>query len=112
MRIRIGVIGSSSKITQKIEKISTEIGKEIAKAGYRCSAISLGANTDAYQPIERKLAITRAIIEVLAATNHPLTIISKSSLVERDIDLPVLDRYLGDQGVAGQQQDGDAGRIL
>ena len=60
---------------------------ELAHAGYQPSPICLGANTDPYQPIERKLKLTRAIIEVLAETQHPLTIISKNALIERDIDL-------------------------
>jgi DNA repair photolyase len=60
---------------------------ELARPGYRCQVISLGANTDCYQPIERRLRITRAIIEVLAACRHPLTIVTKSALIERDIDL-------------------------
>ena len=47
----------------------------------------LGANTDAYQPVERRLGITRDIIEVLAESRHPLSIVTKSALVERDIDL-------------------------
>ena len=61
--------------------------RELAKPGYRCESIALGANTDAYQPIERKLGITRAIIEVLAECSHPFSIVTKSALVERDIDL-------------------------
>jgi DNA repair photolyase len=61
--------------------------EELAKPGYRCQVISLGANTDPYQPIEREHKITRAIIEVLAECAHPFTIITKSALVERDIDL-------------------------
>ena len=61
--------------------------RELAKSGYRCESIALGANTDAYQPIERRLRITRAIIEVLAECNHPFSIVTKSALVERDIDL-------------------------
>jgi len=60
---------------------------ELGRPGYRCEPIALGANTDAYQPIERRLKITRAVIEVLAACRHPLTIVSKSALVERDFDL-------------------------
>ena len=60
---------------------------ELAKPGYRPSPIALGANTDCYQPIERKHRITRAILEVLAECNHPLTIVTKSALVERDLDL-------------------------
>ncbi len=61
--------------------------EELARPGYRCSPISLGANTDPYQPIERDYRITRQIIEVLAQCEHPLTIVTKSALVERDLDL-------------------------
>jgi DNA repair photolyase len=60
---------------------------ELAKTGYVASPISLGANTDCYQPIERKHRITRQIVEVLSECNHPLTIVTKSALVERDLDL-------------------------
>ncbi|MEM7469183.1 MAG: radical SAM protein, partial [Pseudomonadota bacterium] len=61
--------------------------KELGRKSYECSPISIGANTDAYQPSEKRLGITRSIIEVLSECDHPLTIISKSSLVERDLDL-------------------------
>jgi DNA repair photolyase len=61
--------------------------REIARPGYRCSPLALGTNTDPYQPIERDHGITRGIIRVLAEANHPLTIVTKSALVERDIDL-------------------------
>jgi DNA repair photolyase len=61
--------------------------EELAKRSYVCSVINLGANTDPYQPIEREHRITRRVIEVLAETNHPLTIITKNALIERDIDL-------------------------
>ena len=60
---------------------------ELAKPGYRCDPIALGTNTDPYQPIERELKITRAILEVLAAHEHPFTIVTKSALVERDVDV-------------------------
>src|SRR5690242_13055787 len=60
---------------------------ELAKPGYRASPIALGANTDCYQPIERKFKITRQILEVLAECEHPCTIVTKSALVERDLDL-------------------------
>ena len=60
---------------------------ELAKPGYVCDPITLGANTDCYQPIEREYRITRAIIEVLHACRHPLTIVTKNALVERDLDL-------------------------
>ncbi len=61
--------------------------RELGRPDYRCEVISLGANTDAYQPIERRLRITRGILETLAETRHPVTIVSKSALIERDIDL-------------------------
>ena len=60
---------------------------ELAKASYRAAPIALGINTDAYQPIERKHRITRGILEVLAETKHPVSLITKSALVERDLDL-------------------------
>ena len=60
---------------------------EISKPGYKCTPVALGTNTDPYQPIEREWKITRQIIEVLHACNHPLMIVTKSWLVERDIDL-------------------------
>lgn len=62
---------------------------ELAKKNYVCTPINLGANTDPYQPIEREHRITRQIIEVLAAQHHPLTIVTKNALVERDLDLLV-----------------------
>jgi DNA repair photolyase len=60
---------------------------ELAARSYRSDAINLGSATDAYQPIERELRITRQILEVLAETRHPVAIVTKSSLVERDLDL-------------------------
>lgn len=65
------------------EVLRTEIGRR----GYACSPISIGANTDCYQPIERRYGITRRLIAVLAECNHPLTMVTKSALVERDLDL-------------------------
>ena len=59
----------------------------LRKPGYQPKPIVLGANTDAYQPADRKLAITRSILEVLKAYQHPVSIITKSALVERDIDI-------------------------
>ncbi|MDH3321241.1 MAG: PA0069 family radical SAM protein, partial [Betaproteobacteria bacterium] len=61
--------------------------KELAMPGYAVSPISLGANTDCYQPAERRHGITRKILEILAECDHPLTIVTKSVLVERDLDL-------------------------
>ena len=60
---------------------------ELAKPNYICAPIALGINTDAWQPIERRLRVTRSILEVLAECRHPLSVITKSALVLRDIDL-------------------------
>ncbi len=61
--------------------------RELSVRGYRCAPIALGSVTDAYQPVERSHAITRSILEVLRASRHPVTLVTKSALVERDIDL-------------------------
>ncbi|MCE9640583.1 MAG: radical SAM protein, partial [Betaproteobacteria bacterium] len=60
---------------------------ELAKPGYKCELIALGANTDPYQPIEREYKITRGILEVLAECEHPVGIVTKNAMVERDIDI-------------------------
>lgn len=60
---------------------------ELRKPGYRPTPITLGANTDPYQPIERKLKVTRSILEVLQQFHHPVSIITKSTLVTRDLDI-------------------------
>lgn len=61
--------------------------KELGRTGYQCELIALGANTDPYQPVEREQRITRGILEVLAEHRHPVGIVTKSALVERDIDI-------------------------
>ena len=61
--------------------------RELARASYIPESIAIGVNTDAYQPCERELRITRKVLEVLHNCDHPLALISKSSLIERDIDL-------------------------
>jgi len=61
--------------------------KELAAPGYTPELIMVGVNTDAYQPIERELKITRGVLEVLAAARHPFGLVTKSSLIERDLDL-------------------------
>ena len=60
---------------------------ELAKPGYECAPMALGSNTDPYQPVERDLGITRAVLEVLAECGHPVMIVTKSARVERDIDI-------------------------
>ncbi len=57
------------------------------KAGYRPEVIALGVNTDAYQPAERTLGITRALLEVFVEFQHPVSLVTKSALILRDLDL-------------------------
>lgn len=61
--------------------------KEIAHKSYKVSPIALGTNTDPYQPIEKDRRITRQVLKVLAAHDHPVTILTKSRLVVRDLDI-------------------------
>jgi DNA repair photolyase len=61
--------------------------RELATRGYRPAPIAVGINTDAYQPVERKLGITRRILELLVECRHPFSIVTKSALIERDLDL-------------------------
>ena len=61
--------------------------RELAAPGYRCAPIALGPNTDPYQPLERRLQITRGVLEVLARCRHPVTIVTKSAAILRDVDL-------------------------
>jgi DNA repair photolyase len=61
--------------------------EQLARPGYVCKSITLGANTDPYQPVERRMKVTRSILEVLARTRHPVSVITKHALVLRDLDL-------------------------
>jgi len=63
------------------------LDRELRKPGYQVSNIALGANTDPYQPIERKLEVTRGILQVLARFRHPVGILTKGAMIERDLDL-------------------------
>ena len=66
---------------------AARLAAELDAPGYRCRTIVLGANTDPYQPVERRLGITRALLEVLAERDHPVSIVTKGALIERDLDL-------------------------
>ena len=61
--------------------------RELAAKGYEPRTIALGTNTDPYQPVEKRMRITRGVLEVLARTRHPVGIVTKSGMVTRDIDL-------------------------
>lgn len=66
---------------------AVRLREELSKKNYQCQPISLGPNTDCYQPAERKQQIIRDILRELIETRHPVSIITKSALIERDIDL-------------------------
>ncbi|MGB0748184.1 MAG: PA0069 family radical SAM protein [Magnetospiraceae bacterium] len=66
---------------------AAQFAQELAKPGYRCAPLALGVNTDCYQPIEKRLKITRDILTVAARFQHPVNIITKSNLILRDLDI-------------------------
>jgi DNA repair photolyase len=75
-----------TKLTAKVNAASA-LERELSRPGYRPAVMLLGANTDAYQPIERERGITRAVLEVLERYGHPVAIVTKSALVVRDADI-------------------------
>jgi DNA repair photolyase len=60
---------------------------ELGRRSYVCKPIALGINTDGWQPVEKRLQVTRSVLEVLAECRHPVTIVTKSTLILRDLDL-------------------------
>ncbi len=67
--------------------IAQVLKAEISRPRYQPASLNIGSATDCYQPIERELGLTRQLIEVLSEAEHPFSLITKSSAVERDIDL-------------------------
>ncbi|MEQ9314506.1 MAG: PA0069 family radical SAM protein [Henriciella sp.] len=76
--------------------------RELSRPSYVPRPIALGMNTDAYQPVERQLKLTRRFLEILSAHNHPVTLLTKSALIQRDIDLiaPMAEKGLARVGVS------------
>src|SRR5258705_210665 len=87
---------------------------ELARPDYVCKPIMLGANTDPYQPVERRMQGTRPILEVLARTRHPVTVLTKSALVLRDLDLlaELAGQGLASVGISVTTQDNELKRTL
>lgn len=81
-------IDFETRLTVKVNA-AEKLREELAKPGYRCEPLTIGVNTDAYQPIEKEHRITRSILEVAHETSHPVALITKSALIERDLDLLV-----------------------
>lgn len=63
------------------------LARELARKSYHPKVIAIGTNTDPYQPVEKDLCIMRALLEVLEAHRHPVTIVTKGTLIERDLDI-------------------------
>jgi DNA repair photolyase len=66
---------------------ATRLAEEWEKPGYECEPITIGANTDPYQPAERKTNVTRDLLELFVEHSHPVNLITKSNLITRDVDL-------------------------
>ena len=79
-------IDFETRIVAKVNA-AQRLREAFARKGYRPRMLNLGSVTDAYQPLERRLRITRGVVEVLAEHRHAFSIITKSALVERDLDL-------------------------
>jgi DNA repair photolyase len=77
-----------TKIIAK-RNIAQVLRQELSSKSYVPRSLNVGAATDAYQPVERELLLTRGLIEVLSETRHPFSLITKSSGIERDLDLIV-----------------------
>lgn len=75
-----------TKLTAKVNAAEV-LRAELGARGYKPALVNIGSATDAYQPVERKLGITRGVLEVLSEAKHPLVIVTKSSLIERDLDV-------------------------
>ena len=88
--------------------------KALAKPTYEAKALNIGSVTDGYQPAERELRITRSVIQVLSEHSHAFTVITKSSLIERDVDLiaPMAQRRLAAAYVSITTLDPALARIL
>ncbi len=67
--------------------LAQQLRRELGAPSYRPGHLAIGTVTDAYQPVERELRITRSLIEVLSEARHPFALVTKSSGVERDLDL-------------------------
>ncbi len=85
MGLSAGVDFESSLFTKP--NAAALLRQELSRKNYKPRTIAIGTNTDPYQPIEKQWRITREILEVLEEANHPVAIVTKSSLVTRDIDI-------------------------
>ncbi|WP_050927832.1 PA0069 family radical SAM protein [Aestuariivita boseongensis] len=90
------------------------LARELAAKSYRVAPIAIGTNTDPYQPCEKEHQITRACLQVLSDFNHPVAIVTKGALIERDIDIlaPMAKRGLARVGISLTTLDADLSRRM
>lgn len=95
-------------------KAAELLAAELRKPGYKVSALALGTNADLYQPVEREMKITRSILETLAAFQHPFSLVTKSALVLRDLDIiaPMAEKRLAKVFISVTTLDRDLARKL
>ncbi len=88
--------------------------KELSARSYKVAPIALGTNTDPYQPVEKERGITRACLEVLRDFNHPIAIVTKGTLIERDMDIlaPMAARGLVRVGISLTTMDAGLSRRM
>lgn len=88
--------------------------KELMAPGYKPQVIAMGTNTDPYQPIERRMRITRSILEVMAEFNNPVGIVTKSALILRDLDIlgPMAERGLAKVALSVTTLDRKLARVM
>ncbi len=87
---------------------------ELSQPGYNPSPIAMGTNTDPYQPVEKTLEITRSILGVMSACHHPVSVVTKSALVLRDLDIlaPMAARNLAAVGISVTTLDAKLARAM
>jgi DNA repair photolyase len=94
--------------------VDVVLRRELAHRNYQPKMIAIGTATDCYQPVERALGLTRSVLQVLHDTHHPLSMVTKSAGVERDLDLiaPMASRHLAAVYVTLTTLDADVTRKL
>jgi DNA repair photolyase len=88
--------------------------KELSSPHYKPQTIAMGTNTDPYQPVERKMRITRSLLEVMAEFNNPVGIVTKSSLILRDLDIlgPMAEKGLAKVALSVTTLDRKLARVM
>ena len=106
-------IDFETRIVAKVNA-AERLREAFSRKGYQPKMLNLGSVTDAYQPVERRLRITRAVVEVLAEHRHAFSVITKSALVERDLDLiaPMASERLAAVYVSITTLDSELARVM